>query len=303
MNNIYWNGLRSFLAVAESGSFTQAAEQLGMSKASLSQQVTQLEQRLGAQLLFRTTRKLRLTSVGEEYFRLCRGAMKTLEDASLLAREATETLSGTIHINSVGGVIGEDVVAPLTIGFQQAYPQVEVRLDFSSIREDIVDSHYDLVLRMGRLEDSSLIARRVYSLTTRYVASTEFLRGIAPILHPQDLAGMPLIYGSVAEWVFRREQEQVKVKASHGFQITNGRVMTQAALAGFGVARLGNIYTDALIASGKLVEVLPDWQEETQIWLVSPPSRHQLKRVRVLGDWLGKRFAERYVSVRDRATP
>lgn len=293
MNNIHWSGIRSFLAVAEHGSFTAAAEATGLSKASLSQQVTALEKTLGVQLLYRTTRILRLTEVGQGYYAQCSAAVNQLDSAREWATQSTEALSGTIHMNSVGGLIGEELIGPMLIDFQQAYPQIDVKLDFSSQRVDLIESQYDLVMRMGALPDSSLVARRLHTITTRYVASPEFLDKYGPITHPHDLRELPLIYGSVSEWSFVKPDEQIRIQAGKGFQIANGRVMLRAAEQGVGVARLADLYTNRGVRDGSLVEVLPDWRQTTPLSLICPPARYQLNRVRALADWLIEHF-ERY---------
>ncbi|KZL19873.1 HTH-type transcriptional regulator DmlR [Pseudovibrio axinellae] len=294
MNNIYWNGVRSFLAVAEHGSFTLASEAIGLSKASLSQQVTQLEEQLDVQLLYRTTRKLRMTEIGERYYEMCRAGVKQITDASDLAAQATDSLTGSIRMNAVGGLIGEELIAPLLIEYQQAHPAIEVKLEFSSSRVDLLENDCDLVLRMGELEDSTLIARKLHTITTRYVAAPSFIASHPKINHPSDLKGLPCISGSVQEWIFARGQQRIVVQAEQGFQISNGRVMCQAAAAGLGIARLADVYTDALIKRGELTEVLSGWQQTTPLWLVSPPTRHQLHRVRELMDFLARNFKHRY---------
>ncbi|WP_372832024.1 LysR substrate-binding domain-containing protein [Pontibacterium sp.] len=294
MNNIHWSGIRSFIAVAEHGSFTAAAEALGMSKASLSQQVTALEKTLGVQLLYRTTRILRLTEIGQGYYEQCRAGVNQLDNAREWATQSTQALSGTIHMNSVGGLIGEELIAPMLIEFQQTYPQIDVSLDFSSQRVDLIESQYDLVMRMGELPDSSLIARRLHVITTRYVASPEFLTKQGAIQHPNDLRELPLIYGSVSEWLFVKPDEQVRIQASRGFQIANGRVMCRAAEQGLGVARLADPYVNVALREGSLVEVLPEWRQTTPLSLICPPARYQLNRVRTLADWLIEHFPARY---------
>ncbi len=286
------------MAVAEYGSFTEAGEALGLSKASLSQQVTQLELLLGVQLFYRTTRKLRLSDVGAQYLEQCKAGVKILKDASDLASQATDALAGTVRLNSVGGLLGEEVVAPLAIEFQRINPAIEVEFDFSSIREDLLESNYDLVLRMGDLEDSTLIARRLHTITTRYVASMPYLEEAPHIEHPNDLKQAALISGSVSEWSFAAKGKDITVQAGNGFRIANGRVMMQAALSGLGVARLSDLYVDKALQEGRLREVLGNWAQTTPLWLVSPPTRHQLTRVRSLMTFMVERFATQYEKVK-----
>lgn len=294
MNDISLRWVRAFLLVAEHGSFTAAAKASGHSKANLSQQVTALEQALAVQLLHRTTRSLRLTRIGEGYAERCQLAFRQLESASEWAMQSTRELSGRIRMNSVGGLIGEELVAPLVFRFQQRHPGVEIALDFSSLREDLMDSPYDLVVRMGELADSSLVARRLHRVMTRYVASPAFLARHAPIQVPDDLSALPLIYGSVDHWLLARGSEQRLIQASRGYRIISGRAMRQAALSGLGVTRLADAYVQADIARGTLVEVLPDWAEPTPLSMVCPPHRFQLQRVRGLMDWLKTHFAGVY---------
>lgn len=291
---MYWNGIRSFLAVAEHGSFTAAADATGLSKASLSQQVSELENQLGVQLLHRTTRQLRLTELGQGYLTQCQQGVAQLENARRWVSQSTDAMQGTIRMNAVGGLIGEELIAPLLIRFQQQHPDIHIKLDFSSQRVDLLSSDYDVVMRMGELPDSTLIARRLHTITTRYVASPGCLAEYPDIAHPRDLARLPLIYGSVSEWQFSNGEEQVTVHAQQGFQIANGRVMYQAALAGQGVARLADVYVQGAISHGELLEVLPDWQLSTPLSLVCPPGRYQLKRVRALMDFLIDQFPALY---------
>lgn len=295
MNNISWRWIRAFLLVAEHGSFTAAAAATGQSKANLSQQITELERTLQVQLLHRTTRRLRLTSVGEGYFERAALAIAQLDAAAEWARQSTRELKGVIRMNAVGGLVGEELIAPLVFRFQQAHPGVEVELDFSSLRVDLLTSRYDLVMRMGELQDSSLVARRLHQVTTRYVASPDFLRRHGPVRQPSDLQGLPLIYGSVDHWLLKRGEQQQVVQARGGFKIVSGHAMRQAALSGLGITRLVNVYVEADIARGDLVDVLPDWSDTTPLSLVCPPHRYQLERVRALMDWLVQEFPDVYV--------
>lgn len=294
MNNISWRWIRAFLLVAEHGSFTKAANASGLSKANLSQHVTELERALEVQLMHRTTRSLRLTSVGEGYFERTQLAFRQLESAAEWAMQSTRELKGVIRMNSVGGLIGEELIAPLVFRFQQAHPGVDIQLDFSSPRVELPSSPYDLVVRMGELIDSSLVARGLHQVTTRYVTSPEFLARHGPVREPADLRALPLIYGSVDHWLLERGREQQLVQARGGFKVVSGHAMRQAVLSGLGVTRLVDVYVQADIARGELVEVLPDWSETTQLSLVCPPHRFQLERVRGLMDWLKEHFADVY---------
>ncbi len=294
MNNQNWNGIRSFLAVAEHGSFTAAAEATGLSKAALSQQVSALEQSLGVQLLHRTTRKLRLTELGDGYLVRCRQAMGELALADEWVTQSRGAMAGPLRVNTVGGLLGEDLLAPLLLEFQQQHPEIELQLSFSSQQVDLLENPFDLVIRLGALADSSLVGRQLQLMTTRYVASPAFLAAHPPITQPADLKTLPLVCGSVSEWLFQRDGEQQRIKVAKSFRIANGRVMCQAAMAGLGVARLIDVYVARAIAEGQLVEVLPQWRETTPLTLLCPPAQYPLHRVRALMDWLVQRLPEQY---------
>lgn len=294
MNNLSWRWVQSFILVAEHGSFTEAAAASGHSKANLSQQVTELEAALGVQLLHRTTRSLRLTTIGEGFLQRSQQAMSQFQSAAEWAQQAKGQLAGSIRMNSVGGSIGEDLVAPLVYQFQRKHPQMNVELDFSSSRVNLLNSHYDLVIRMGDLPDSSLVATRLHTITTRYVASQEFLVQHGEIQKPEDLKTLPLIFGSVDHWILNRAEEQRLIHVRNGIRIPNGRAMRHAALAGLGITRLTDLYVDADIRKGCLCEVLPSWSEVTPLSLVSPPHRYQITRVRLLIDWLKQHFPPAY---------
>ncbi|MEH0711201.1 LysR family transcriptional regulator [Vibrio owensii] len=294
MNNLSWRGIRAFIYVAECGSFTSAAEAMGASKANVSQLVSELESSLGVQLLYRTTRQLRLTEIGDGYFRKCKEAMLQLDAAAEWAQQATSEIKGRIHMNSVGGPIGEELIAPLVMSFQAAYPNVEVELDFSKHRVNLIEDSYDLVLRVGEMPDSTLIARRLTTLRTHYVASPDFLERHPNILVPEDLKALPLIHGSVDHWIMKNHREQRIINVGQGIKAATGRIMRHAAISGLGITRLTDVYCHADLTSGRLIEVLPEWSEKTLLSLVCPPVKYQLPRVKMLMDWISDRFEEHY---------
>ncbi|MGD8170296.1 LysR substrate-binding domain-containing protein [Vibrio sp. TRT 21S02] len=293
MNNISWRGIRAFIYVVEQGSFTAAADALGGSKANISQLVTELESALGVPLLYRTTRRLRLTDLGEGYYQRCKIAMSQLDAASEWATESRSELKGRIRMNSVGGPIGEDLIAPLVMSFQKQYPDIEVELDFSNQRVDLIEEQYDLVLRVGTMPDSTLIARHLCHLTTHYVASPDFIKQYGPIVTPEDLRSCPLIHGSVEHWILNKGAEQRIIHTNKGMKTATGRTMRQAAIAGLGVTRLTDVYCHSDIENGRLVEVLPEWKEQTPLSLVCPPTKYQLQRIRTLIDWIIERFEKK----------
>ena len=297
MNDIYWKGVHSFILVVKEGSFTSAAEVSGRSKTILSQQVSELEKVIGAQLLFRTTRSLRLTDIGERYYSKAIEAVQQLEQAQEEVVQSTNSLKGGVEINMVGGILGEEVISPLLIEFQKLYPEINLKLSFSSKHEDLLSSSYDLVFRLGKLQDSSLITRHLYTIPNRYVVSPNLIKGKQKIKQPEDLKAFPLVYGSIKDWKFEKNNNQQIIKAGRGFQATNGLIMLKAAKAGLGIGRMTELRSQQAINEGSLVEVLKDWAKPSQLSIVCPPHRYQLKRIHLLVEWMVDNFSSRYNQV------
>lgn len=298
MNNIHWRGIYSFIHVAEQQSFTKAADTLDMAKSNLSQTIKDLEQHLKVQLFYRSTRHVRLTEIGEQYYHKCKKALQDLDIATQLATQESNELNGTIKVNCVGGILGEDVIAPLLLKFQQLNPKINIHLDFSSSRINLLESDYDLVIRMGNLPDSNLIVSSLRTVSTKYIASAKFIQKHGSITNPRELEKLPLVYGSVKQWNLVSTDDKYTLHIhNNGTHATNGRVMKQAALLGLGVTRLVDIYVDTDIKNGNLIELLPKYAETTQLSIVSQPVRYQLKRVSSLIKYLKENFNNKYSDV------
>ncbi|WP_026970757.1 LysR family transcriptional regulator [Aliagarivorans marinus] len=285
--------VQAFIAVVETGSFTAASQRIGTTKARVSQQVSALEQRLGCSLLRRSTRRVTLTEPGEHYYRECARAQTLLGNAEQLLQEESERLSGLIRINSVGGLLAEQCLGPALFAFMQRYPEIEIELDLSSNQVDILNERFDLVLRMGPLADSGLIARPLCTLASYAVASPAYLERYGKPSQPSDLARHRCLSGSVKRWQLQHHtgrQEEVNVTGS--LSAANGHMLCQAALAGLGIARLNSLYTDRYVASGDLVSVFDDWQfAPSPVSLLYPRSRYKLKRVQLLVEHLQQHFS------------
>ncbi|QYK02573.1 LysR family transcriptional regulator [Shewanella psychrotolerans] len=289
------SGIMDFVAVVEAGSFTAAAEQLKSSKASVSQRISDLESHLGVQLLFRSTRKLRLTEAGEHYYQSCKRGIEQFELGALAAQQLQHHLKGKITINSVGGIFAENWLAPAVLEFQQQYPNIEINLDLSSQREDLLVSPFDIVIRMGELPDSSLQARVLTHLDSHIVASPDYLSAHKPINHPEQLKAHQCLVGSVVNWQFVKNNRRLTVPVSGAFRCANGHILRQAALRGLGLIRSHDMYLRADIAQGRLTPVLADWQVQGQpLWMVFPPARFRSERVKAMADWLID-YAKRHV--------
>ncbi len=284
--------INSFLTLVETGSFTLAAEQLQCSRSHVSKQLSQLEQQLGVSLLVRTTRTQHLTAVGEDFYKKCKSAFTNIEQAIEQAIESASAVSGSIKINCVGGYIGENVIGPLVTDFMLEHPGVNVSLDFSSKRVDLISGEYDFVFRMGELVDSALIARKLCDLKVQVLASPSYLNKQTKPEHPSQLSEHKCISGSMRSWTFKQQQgDSVEVNVKAELDCRNGRVMLHSALAGNGIIRVPEIYCSQQIESGQLVPVFEDWFiDPTPFYLVYVKDKHQAARNTAFKDFVVSKF-------------
>lgn len=300
--------IRAFVTIAEQGSFTKAAEVLQASRAHLSRQLAQLESQLGVQLIIRTTRAQRLTPVGEQFFQQCLTSLQTIEQAVIAAKDDTAQLQGDIRINCVGGVIGEDILTKMLSDFNLQYPDINVELDFSSQRVDLIAEAFDLVVRMGELEDSGLVARRLTDIKVKVLASPDYLSRHSVITHPRDLELHNCLTGSIKRWRFYKQSVGdeldvgVDILVSGNFNCKSGRALINAAINGNGIVRLPALYCEEEIRNKALVSVFEhdalDRQNESENWhspdvplfLLYHRNRYQPARLKVLIDFICQQF-------------
>jgi len=295
-NNIPLVDIRAFVVIARCGSFTKAAEELGVSRAHLSRQLNQLETLLGLQLLVRTTRSQRLTDAGRLFFEKCQISLAGIDQAVFDIVDDNAKLAGPLAVNCVGGPIGEDILAPLIADFSTQYPDIDITLDFSSQRVDLVGDGFDLVVRMGALDDSRFIARKLMEMQVSTLAHPTYLKEVGHPSDPKALKGHNCLTGSVKRWSFVRPSgkgKPVDVTVSGNFTCKNGRALINAALKGNGVIRVPSFYCRNELDDGALVEVFDDWSvASTPIYLLYHRKKYQPQRLKVLVDYLSNQFAD-----------
>lgn len=255
--------VRAFVYVAEAGSFTQAAEDLQASRSHLSKQLSSLEAELGVSLMVRSTRSLKLTDAGKLFFAQAQHALAQLEQAAIAAQDNTQQMRGLIRINSVGGPMGEDYVAHYASHFMQRYPDIEIELDFSSHRVDLIRDEFDIAFRMGALDDASFVARKLCDLEFETLASPEFLERYPDLEHPKDLKDVPCLTGSVGHWKFEnvhKPEQRYEVSVQGRFKCKNGRALVGSACADNGIIRVPVRYCEPQIQQGLLVPVFKNWR-------------------------------------------
>jgi len=285
-------GLAVFAKVVELRSFAAAADELAMSKATVSKAVTRLEARLGARLFNRTSRRLALTDAGQS---LVERATRVLAEAQAAEEEASSQSSaprGLVRM-AVPMSLGITSLAPVLPGFFEAYPEVSVDLHLSDATIDLVGMGFDLALRVAALPDSSLVARRLRAVKRHAVASPEYWERHGRPTHPAGLAehrGLTYGHQSAPEtWRFQRGGEEASVRPRSVIRANNGDVLVPSLVAGVGVAVLPDFIVGAALADGRLEEILSDWTAAPiALHLVMPPGGPRPARVEALAGYLGK---------------
>jgi DNA-binding transcriptional LysR family regulator len=292
-----FEALAIFAKVVELKSFAAAATELALSKATVSKAVSRLEERLGARLFNRTSRRLALTDAGHK---LAERAVRLLADGEAAESEAlaqSVAPRGLVRF-AVPMTFGVNVVAPLLPEFLKAYPDVSIDLHLSDATVDLIGEGFDLGLRIARLPDSSLIARRLCAVPRYTVAAPSYLKAHGRPTHPMHLAEhkcFGYVYLSTpGTWHYANAAgEQASVRPAGQLRVNNGEALLPAVLAGLGIADLPEFIVGDAIAAGKVEVILKGWkQPEGAVHLVMPPGGPRPLRVEVLAEFLTRQFAK-----------
>jgi DNA-binding transcriptional LysR family regulator len=292
-----FEGLAIFAKVVEMRSFAAAAAELALSKATVSKAVSRLEERLGARLFNRTSRRLALTDAGHK---LSERAARLLLDGEAAENEAlaqSVAPRGLVRL-AVPMTFGVKAVAPILPKFLAQYPEVAIELHLSDAMVDLIGEGFDAGLRIASLPDSSLIARRLCPMRRYTVASSAYLERHGRPTHPMHLAQHQCLgytYLSTPNvWHYTNAAgEQVSVRPAGPLRVNNGEALMPALLAGFGIADLPDFIVGDALASGEVEIILKDWkQTEGSVHLVTPPGGPRPARVEVLADFLAKHLAK-----------
>jgi DNA-binding transcriptional LysR family regulator len=288
--------LRVFAAVVEQGSFAAAADHLGLSRTAASKHVQDLEARLGIALLHRTTRSVSLTQTGAAYFERARRVLDEIELADSEASLQTRTPRGRLRA-SVPVSFGFRHLAPRLKGFMDRYPDVHLDLIVSDRQMNLVEEGFDLAIRIGELADSSLIARRIAASRLILCAAPGYLDANGWPAEPRDLSahlclGYPYWSGH-QNWMFTdRDGSAHKVPVKNQLWSNNGDLLLATAVSGCGIIRQPDFIVHEALASGELVELLPDLAKpEIGIHAVYPPAAVIPLRLRVFIDYLVEAFS------------
>lgn len=290
------NGMRVFVSAVETGSFAGAARRVGITPKLASKYMAELEARMGTQLLHRTTRRLGLTPAGERLMAQAPAWLGLLDEMTADLRDAQRGLSGTIRV-SAAVTHGELVVAPLLRRFRVDHPDLVIDLRLSDRFVDLVADGVDLALRIGHLEASSLIARKLGTMSLLAVASPGYLDRHGHPETPGDLADHLCICDTNmrgdGSWPLRGGKQEHRVRVAGGFQVNNARIARDLAVKDEGIALCPDYVVRDDLAEGRLVRVLPRFHGPClDMHAVYLPQRRLPRRTRILLEFLVKSFAE-----------
>ncbi len=287
-----WEGVIEFVAVAETESFTRAGKRLGISTAQVSRQISALESRLSTKLFSRTTRKVSVTETGQIYFLRCRQLLDGLEEAERTITNFQASPRGKLKITAPVGY-GEKTIAPLVNNFVLRYPELEVQMELTNKTLDLVTEGLDLAIRLGKLGDSSLIARRLASRTQHVCASPAYLASRGMPHTPSELKHHNCLQGNFDHWRFLQDNKSSSLRIKGNIRCGSGWTLVDAALKGIGIVQLPDYYVQPHLDSGELVSLLKEFQEPDEgIWALYPQNRHLSPKVKMLIDYLVESLAE-----------
>lgn len=294
-----WTEIELFVQVAETGSLSRAAEALGLSNASASRHLAALENRLGARLVERNTRRLYLTDTGQQFFQRARGILGELRDAESEVNATALNPSGVLRV-SASLSFAMHHIAPLLRGFTDRYPNVSVHLESANRYLDIIDNNIDVAIRTRELEpDSNITIRRLGQTRRLLAASPSYLARHGFPKVPDDLQRHKLLVYQLAntpnELRFRHatRDEQASVPIRGLLETNDGQIVRAAALDGMGILIQPSyiIYDD--IVAGRLVPVLEDWDlPQLSINLAYPSRKHLSAKVRAFIDFIAEHFVK-----------
>lgn len=289
------NSLQLVQALANSGSFTAAAERLGCTKTKISLQIKALEQKLGVALFRRTTRQVSLTAAGEQLVAQCLPLYEQLQLELQQLQHPDTALSGKLVLTAPEDYANQ-ILLPVLLEFSQQHPALQIELRSSDQVRDLVREGIDLAIRGGWLRDSSLKAHKIGEFAQLLCASPQYLAQHSPIVQPADLTPHPLIafnqLRTPLHWTFRQGTQQVEQQFSSRFTVSSTASIQALLLQHAGLGILTDYTARPLLATGQLVQLLPDWHLPAGgTFAVYPPGPHRPLKVRRFVELLQQRLA------------
>ncbi|MEZ4224764.1 MAG: LysR family transcriptional regulator [Polyangiaceae bacterium] len=286
------NEIFVFAKVVQAGSFTGASRGLGMPKSTVSRKVAELEERLGARLLHRTTRKLSLTDVGQAFYQHAARVVVEAEEAELTVGRMQEVPRGLLRVTAP---LNLGYLAPILASFLQRYPEVRLEVVCADRVVDLVQEGFDVAIRTGKLADSSLIARSLGVLRSYVVAAPRFLKKHGSPREPEDLAHFDCaVFGAGsagATWTLHQGGRKVAVDVDARLVVNDFDFLDEAVLSGLAIAMVPAFRCVQYLREKRLVRVLSEWcSPEIPLQAVYPSTRHLSPKVKVFLDHLSEQL-------------
>ena len=277
-----WAGLDEFVAVAECGSFARAAENLRVSSSHVSRQVAALEERLQARLLYRTTRRVSLTDAGQTFFARCQRLVEERDEAFLTMGDLQSAPTGLLRMTAAVAY-GERFIVPLVNDFMAKYPSLRVDIELTNRTLDMVHEGFDLAIRLGRLNDSSLVATRLAPRAMYLCAAPDYLERYGRPHSLSELGQHNCLIGTGDTLLFQQGEQEYQFKPRGNWRCNSGQAVLDATLRGFGLSQLPDYYVRDALRKGELVSLLEANQPpNAAAWAVYPQRRYSLPKVRLL---------------------
>jgi len=275
-------GVDVMAAIVDARSFNGAADALGLSPSGVSRAVARLEARLGVRLFARTTRSVRLTDEGRRFHEQVAPLLAALQEATNGARGGTATVRGRLRVN-VDAFFSRLILGPALGGFLERHPDLEVELRTRDDLGDLVGDGFDLALRFGHPQASSLVARKLLDLRVFTVAAPAYLKRFGQPAHPQELqVGHRCIQfrdpatGRAFPWEFHRGRRRIVLDTPGALTVNDAGTLQSVCEAGYGIAQMFALPHDPLLAGRRLVTLFPDWSDERFPLYAYHPSRHHV---------------------------
>ena len=287
--------MTAFVRAVETGGFSAAARDLGLTPSALSKLVGRLEDRLGVRLLHRTTRRLQLTAEGETFFNRARPILTALDEAEAEVAAAGAQPRGLLRINC-GSAFGRHQLTPAIPRFLERYPETELDLTIDDLAPVPTDERYDLTIRIGALDESSAVARRICNLERVICAAPAYLERHGIPRTPDDLQRHNCLWitslPALRRWPFDTDDGIRVVHISGNIVANNAETVLQLAVAGVGITRLTDVIVGDALRRGALVPVLTEWHhvEPVPLYATYPSGRHLAPKVRAMMDFLVEQF-------------
>ncbi|WP_332877756.1 LysR family transcriptional regulator [Massilia sp. S19_KUP03_FR1] len=289
--------MKIFVRVAELGSFTQAADSLGLAKASTSAAVRELEAELGTRLLQRTTRKVTMTQDGLAFYERSRDMLAELDELQSMFQQGDAGLSGRLRVD-LPVAIARNIVIPALPAFLELHPRLQLDLSSTDRLVDVVQEGFDCILRVGWLADSSLVARPLGAFPMVNCASPAYVARFGTPASPADLARhrlvdyAPALGGRAALFEYMEGGARRSIEVPAALAVNNSDAYQSACVAGLGLIQAPLSGIAAMLADGRLVSVLPDYcAAPMPVTLLYPSRRHLSRRARGFMDWLAEVMA------------